>query len=99
MGVIYKTVEGSLDLEAIESAIQFQEAKSCELAGWAIEHTGKNKLSFNKLKLGTIPNDLKLTKKGDPDPADYQEILNGKILVKDDDVIDIIAWRISSDSE
>lgn len=87
-------VSGALSLSEIESAIQFEEAKSYEFLSWKIENDKDNLVDFRKLPLGTIPKDLKLTLSTDPNPPGFVPVAGTPLPMRvGGQKKDVKAWR------
>jgi hypothetical protein len=86
-------VEGSLSLSEIESAIQFEEAKSFEMETWKIENAKDNLVEFKRLPIGTFPKEFKLTLASDPAPAGHAAAVGPLPMMVGGQKTDVKAWR------
>lgn len=87
-------ISGAFTLAQLESAIQFEEAKSFEFLTAHIENGKDNLADFKRLPLGEFPNELKLTLATDPAPAGFTPFPNPTIpMVLEGSKKDVKAWR------
>jgi hypothetical protein len=87
-------ISGALPLDKIESAIQFEEAKSFEFLTARIENDKDNLADFKKLPLGEFPNELKLTLAMDPAPGGFTPFPDPPIpMIVEGSKKDVKAWR------